>query len=261
MGGTIPFHSLVSGEHVTTFFTPYLKFSTMAMSDDEVQRQLKQMVNFILKEAEEKAREIKIKAEEEFNIEKQRIVQEKKLKIQKEFERKEKQLESQNKIARSTELNQQGIKVLKAQEDVLQKLYEKAHARLETISADKESYKQLMRGLIFQGLLRLEEEEVNIICRDVDRSLVESVLSGAAEDYKKKNGKSVKLTVDPKNKLPPPPQGNRPGCYGGVLLSCQKGSIITSNTLETRLQQAIQLMLPQIRYTVLGANPNRAFLD
>ena len=30
--------------------------------------------------------------------------------------------------------------------------------------------------------------------------------------------------------------------YGGVLLSCQKGSIITSNTLETRLQQAIQLM-------------------
>ena len=96
--GTIPFHSLVSGEHVTTFFTPYLKFSTMAMSDDEVQRQLKQMVNFILKEAEEKAREIKIKAEEEFNIEKQRIVQEKKLKIQKEFERKEKQLESQNKM-------------------------------------------------------------------------------------------------------------------------------------------------------------------
>ena len=54
---------------------------------------------------------------------------------------------------------------------------------------------------------------MNIICRDVDRSLVESVLSGAAEDYKKKNGKSVKLTVDPKNKLPPPPQGNRPGWY------------------------------------------------
>jgi len=52
----------------------------MAMSEDEVQQQLHNMVNFIHKEAQEKAQEIRIKAEEEYNIEKTNIVQEQKKK-------------------------------------------------------------------------------------------------------------------------------------------------------------------------------------
>lgn len=68
------------------------------MSDKEVRAQLERMVQFIKKEAEEKAQEIKDKAHEEFSIEKQRLVQAEKLKILKEYERKEKQVEVQRKM-------------------------------------------------------------------------------------------------------------------------------------------------------------------
>lgn len=68
------------------------------MDDSEVQVQLDHMVKFIYREAEEKANEIKAKAQEEFSIEKSRLVQEEKLKIMKEFERKEKQIEVKKKM-------------------------------------------------------------------------------------------------------------------------------------------------------------------
>ena len=47
----------------------------MALSDADVQKQIKHMMAFIEQEANEKAEEIDAKAEEEFNIEKGRLVQ------------------------------------------------------------------------------------------------------------------------------------------------------------------------------------------
>jgi len=64
--------------------------ATSGLSSEEVQKQLKQMVNFILKEANEKAEEIKVKAKEEFNIEKQRLLQAERVKILKDYEKKNK---------------------------------------------------------------------------------------------------------------------------------------------------------------------------
>ena len=50
------------------------------------------MMAFIEQEANEKAEEIDAKAEEEFNIEKGRLVQQQRLKIMEYYERKEKQV-------------------------------------------------------------------------------------------------------------------------------------------------------------------------
>lgn len=56
------------------------------------------MMAFIEQEANEKAEEIDAKAEEEFNIEKGRLVQQQRLKIMEYYERKEKQVELQKKM-------------------------------------------------------------------------------------------------------------------------------------------------------------------
>ena len=56
------------------------------------------MMAFIEQEANEKAEEIDAKAEEEFNIEKGRLVQQQRLKIMEYYERKEKQVELQRKM-------------------------------------------------------------------------------------------------------------------------------------------------------------------
>ena len=62
------------------------------MDESQVQAQLQQMQNFIMQEAEDKASEIRNKAQEEFSIQKSNIVVVEKQKIIKEYERKEKQI-------------------------------------------------------------------------------------------------------------------------------------------------------------------------
>jgi V-type H+-transporting ATPase subunit E len=56
------------------------------------------MIAFIDQEAQEKAGEIEAKAEEEFNIEKSRLVQQQRVKIMEFYEKKEKQIELQRKM-------------------------------------------------------------------------------------------------------------------------------------------------------------------
>ena len=57
-----------------------------------------QMVQFIHQEAKEKAAEIKLKTDEEFNIEKLRMVEAEKQKIRAAYEVKEKQVEVQKRM-------------------------------------------------------------------------------------------------------------------------------------------------------------------
>ena len=59
------------------------------------------MIKFIQQEASEKAQEIKLKADEEYNIEKLYMVEEEKQKIRQEYERKEKQVEVQKRMCAS----------------------------------------------------------------------------------------------------------------------------------------------------------------
>ena len=70
----------------------------MAKSAEEVEKQLKNMISFIIAEAEEKAKEINVRAEEEFNIEKTSIVQDEKKRINEEFAQRMKLVEVQKKM-------------------------------------------------------------------------------------------------------------------------------------------------------------------
>ena len=74
------------------------------------------MIKFIQQEASEKAQEIKLKADEEYNIQKLRAVEDEKQKIRGDYERKEKQVEVQKRIAQSNEVRLGRMKTLKARE-------------------------------------------------------------------------------------------------------------------------------------------------
>nr|KAF6443123.1 ATPase H+ transporting V1 subunit E2 [Molossus molossus] len=94
----------------------------MALSDADVQKQIKHMMAFIEQEANEKAEEIVAKAEEEFNIEKGRLVQTQRLKIVEYYEKKKKQIEQQM----SNLMNQARLKVLRARDDLITDLLNEA---------------------------------------------------------------------------------------------------------------------------------------
>jgi V-type H+-transporting ATPase subunit E len=234
------------------------------MDESEVKKQLSQMVNFIIQEAQEKANEIDAKAKEEFSIEKARIVQEEKIKIIKEFTQKEKQVEVQKKIMYSNMLNQSRLKILKTREDGVQNSVKLAYERLAEIGKPGPAYQELLQKLIIQGLLKLQETTVILLYRKEDEEMVEQASKEAVKEYKKLSGKDCNLSLEKSFYLPPGPQsGGTPQecCHGGVLLSSRGSKILCTNTLDARLDQAYEQLLPQIRVELYGKNPNRAHMD
>ncbi|KAA8522480.1 hypothetical protein F0562_013159 [Nyssa sinensis] len=219
------------------------------MNDADVSKQIQQMVKFISQEAEEKANEISVSAEEEFNIEKLQLVEAEKKKIRQEYERKEKQVEVRKKIEYSMQLNSSRIKVLQAQDDLVSSMREAASKELLHVSHDHHVYKKLLKDLIVQSLLRLKEPAVLLCCRKDDLHLVESVLHSAKEEYvEKANVYPPDIIVDSVH-LPPAPSHHHshgPFCSGGVVLASRDGKIVCENTLDTRLDVVFRKKLPEV---------------
>uniref|UniRef100_A0A1B6DX01 V-type proton ATPase subunit E n=1 Tax=Clastoptera arizonana TaxID=38151 RepID=A0A1B6DX01_9HEMI len=226
----------------------------MALSDADVQKQIKHMMAFIEQEANEKAEEIDAKAEEEFNIEKGRLVQHQRLKIMEYYERKEKQVELQKKIQSSNMLNQARLRVLKIREDHVSAVLEDARKRLSEVTRNTAKYSEVVKLLAVQGLLQLLEANVTIRAREVDLPIIEGLISSIEAQYKEMSGKDLTLKVDPENFLP------NDTC-GGIDLVTQRGRIKITNTLECRLDLIAHQLVPEIRGALFGRNPNRKFTD
>ncbi|XP_009783325.1 V-type proton ATPase subunit E-like [Nicotiana sylvestris] len=229
------------------------------MNDTDVSKQIQQMVRFIRQEAEEKANEISVSAEEEFQIEKLQLVEAEKKKVRQEYERKTKQVEVRKKIEYSVQLNASRIKVLQAQDDVVSGMKESASKALVKISGDKNNYKKLLKGLIVQSLVRLKEPSVLLRCREMDVSVVKSVVEDAKREYTEKaKVRTPNVTIDNVH-LPPPPthsDPHRPSCSGGVVLASEDGKIVCENTLDARLDVVFRQKLPEIRkqlFSKMGA--------
>ncbi|ETV96005.1 hypothetical protein H310_10660 [Aphanomyces invadans] len=220
----------------------------MSASND-ADRQIKQMVNFILQEAQEKANEIRIKTEHDFNLEKQMLVHNAKLKIQEEYARKEKEREINKRISRSAEIGASRRKKMIAREELLQALITEGKARCAEATNNEASYRTLLRDLAVQGLIKLHETEVMIVVRNKDVRLVESllpeILSNYAQILKRETGLDVSktaLTVCKEERQLLPATS-----AGGVKLVARQGKIVCDNTLDTRLMQVNYEQKPKIR--------------
>ncbi|URD95067.1 ATPase subunit E [Musa troglodytarum] len=243
------------------------------MNDADVSKQIQQMVRFIRQEAEEKANEISISAEEEFNIEKLQLVEAEKKKIRQEYERKEKQVEIRKKIEYSMQLNASRIKVLQAQDDLVNSMKEAAakellnvshHHHILNITHHDHAYKHLLKDLIVQSLLRLKEPAVLLRCRQDDVHLVEASLESAKEEYAaKENVHPPDIIIDHKVYLPPAPSHHHahgPSCSGGVVLASIDGKIVCENTLDARLDVAFRKKLPEPTRSVYKSSTEEARL-
>uniref|UniRef100_UPI003AAE2D00 V-type proton ATPase subunit E 1a isoform X1 n=1 Tax=Centroberyx gerrardi TaxID=166262 RepID=UPI003AAE2D00 len=226
----------------------------MALSDADVQKQIKHMMAFIEQEASEKAEEIDAKAEEEFNIEKGRLVQTQRVKIMEYYEKKDKQIEQHKKIQMSNLMNQARLKVLKARDDMITDLLNEARVQLADIAKDPARYSTLLEGLLLQGFYQLLEPKVTIRCRQQDVEMVQAAVNKNIPIYKDAVKSNIVVKIDQERFLPS-------DICGGVEVYNDNGKIKVSNTLESRLQLMAQQMMPEIRVALFGANPNRKFMD
>lgn len=174
-----------------------------AMSDDQVATELRKMTAFIRQEALEKAREIHLKADEEFSIEKSKLVRGETQRIDAEYEKKFKQAGMSQQITKSTLANRQRLRVLSARQELLDGLFEDAQKGIPG-RLEGGGYGDVVRDLILEGLYALHnEKKVLVRCRKNDADVVKKAAGKAAEEFKKAmNGREVEIKVDEKERLP-----------------------------------------------------------
>ncbi|CED85482.1 Vacuolar H-ATPase V1 sector, subunit E [Phaffia rhodozyma] len=222
------------------------------LNDQEVLSEMNKMVSFISQEAKEKARELQVKADEEFAIEKAKIVRQESLAIDALYEKKRKQAEVGQKIAQSTALNTSRLKILRAREQFLSDLFEDARGKITDLANDEGKYAQLMENLILQGLLLVLSPSCTLVVRAKDREMAKKAAEAASKQYTEISGRTTEVNVDEDEELPTE-------SAGGVKLNGAGNRIMVNNTVDERLALLEDKMLPEIRADLFGLNENRKF--
>lgn len=173
-----------------------------SMSDSQVDTELRKMTAFIRQEALEKAREIHLKADEEFSIEKSKLVRSETSAIDSEYDKKHSQAGMSQQITKSTLANKQRLKILGAKQQLLDGLFEDAQKKLAS-EGGKRDYEAVLKGLILEGLYAMNEKKVTLRCRQKDSDIVKKAAEKASKEYKEKmGGREVEVSVDEKERVP-----------------------------------------------------------
>lgn len=161
------------------------------------------MTAFIRQEALEKGREIQLKADEEFAIEKSKLVRQETAAIDTQYEKKFKQAAMSQQITRSTLANRTRLRVLSSRQDLLDDLFQKARGEISNIAAkDAKKYQAVLQALILEGLYALNEANVDVRGRKKDKDAINKAISEAEKEFKETVGKEVKVNLNEDESLP-----------------------------------------------------------
>jgi V-type H+-transporting ATPase subunit E len=176
---------------------------------------------------------------------KQNLVHAGKLKVQEEYAQKEKDLAIMERVQRSAAISNARVSKMKARDGFLDALKTSAKDKLAQRCRKPDEYAKFLQALIVQGLVKIEEDVVEVQCRVEDDALVQQVLQPAVSEFRKRM-QEAGHTVNPTVKV----SANRlvPGStVGGVVLVARDNRIVVNQTVEARLDIAYNAVQPSIR--------------
>jgi len=206
------------------------------MDANSAKAQVTHMRDFILHEAREKADEIDAKAEQDYTVEKQRLVEDEKLRIKREYDRKKSNVELETKIANATETNKNKLLVLAAASGQVEETFKETTNALKSVPKSP-TYKDLLVKLIEEGIAALSLQTVKVRCRAEDKAVVQQAISAI------KGGVKISLDDQPLT-VDTTVQNIDNQCVGGVLVCSEDGKVVVSQTLNARLQVVYDTALP-----------------
>ena len=221
------------------------------MNEMEVHAQINQMVQFIHQEAKEKAAEIKLKTDEEFNIEKLRMVEAEKQKIRAEYERKEKQVEITKRIGQSNEVRVSRLQCLKARDDAMQAVLAEAATNLPKL-VNLQTYPQLLESLLTEALIQLNDQKVVVKAVTGQEAATKKALTAAEAKFKTWASKEMGAEYAAGISVTFDSSSLKTG-IGGVEVVGFGGKITLTNTLQSRLMLAYETQLPALRATLFSS--------
>jgi len=251
-------------------------------------KELRKMVAFIMQEAGEKSREIQVKADEEFNIEKAKLVQQERQVVELAFERRMKQAEVRRKMyekaqiyfnhyhyydrAESNQVNRARLRVLQAQDQAVEEIVGGARERLQEVpSTNGPEYEALLVQLMLQAFYRFMDgsqpktgassPSIVLQVREADMAAAKNALPKAlslfhstTSNTKTNTTATLSVRLDEQSYLDP-------SDLGGLIAIGQGGRIRLSNTLTSRLGLAVEGLLPVMRAELFGPSSTRRFFS
>ncbi len=209
---------------------------------------LKNMIDYIKQDTTNKIEQIKKDAMSESAKARSKMLDPEKEKISKKIFKELEEFKVKVKIQESQKKNKLRLEKLKIKIDYVNNIIEEAKQALHHKVKDQKAYKEVLKKLIVQGLIKLLEAEVNIICKKEDFDMIKSVIADAKKEFEemmkaqtlKFKNLEVNITVDEKFFLPDK-------IIGGMMLTAMKSKIRVDNTLDKRLELLKQNAIPEIR--------------
>ena len=177
-----------------------------------------------------------------------------KLRILQDVKQKQKDMETQRRIQRSIVLAEVRVRKMQRREELVQQVRKLALQKVaQAVKTDQKAYETLLKNLLIQSLIKLNEARVEVACREIDIRTVERVFEPAAREYERLileecNEKVSVVAALSKRTLPGPDIGDgTPSCSGGIKVLARDGRIICDQTLDARLDIAFAELMPIIR--------------
>ena len=164
------------------------------MNDYQVKQCHEAMLKFLRKQGDDKMNGILRSADDECKRQKADYIEEERQRIIQDYKNRLAQDEIKLKIQRSATENVARITKMGTINSLIEKLYKDAKGKLVARQqSDTAAYRELLRNLIVQGLIKLMEVEVHIRCRKSDLKYVQEVYEEASEEYKALMKSEVKI--------------------------------------------------------------------
>ena len=232
------------------------------MNDYEAKSCHEAMLKFLRRNGEDKIKGIEAQAKEEYESSRSAYIKEQQEVITNDYKNRIAQDDIKLKIQRSANENAARIQKMKSVNTLVEKIYKDSKTKIVSRQGqDGVQYRELLKNLIVQGLIKLMEGEVHIRCRQADIKFVTEVYHQAGDEYKalmkrevqlfKDRDVPLKLVLETTKFLPEYEETEgAPSCMGGIMLHARKGRIVCANTLDERLGLVYQEAIPEIRATL-----------
>lgn len=201
-------------------------------------------------DAHEKAFEIQVLGQRIFERECTKQVEKDERLLNKEFQDKSDTLNINQKIAASAKNNEVRLRRMACRNECLDELRRDALTALQDqMSSDGDLYRQACKSLLVQGMIKLLEENVELLVREEDVDLFSGLISECEEEFtahmKEQTDRDyeTKLTIREDRYL----SQEEGADLGGVMLFALDRRIVVPNSLKDRLNLVFEQQLPAIR--------------
>ena len=152
---------------------------------------------------------------------------------------------------RSAAVGASRVKKMKSRDDLLEELKKSALDKLAALCKGPQ-YPAFVKNLIVEGLIKIEEDVVEIQTRPEDKTIVSGVLNDAVAEYKKVMTAAGHKVNAPQVKVSALSLNSK-ACSGGVVLTALDGRIVLDQTVDERLNISYSGIMPAVRYGLFSA--------